>query len=67
MGNGGNAFGAKYEKATTKHVLKYQIYLAVLSKSSILVTKTMKRVIHLFLLCYLAEVTGKIHVEVRMA
>ena len=26
----------------------------------------MKTVVHFFLLCYLAEVTGKIHVEVRL-
>ena len=53
-------FSARSTKKSNEHVE------AAKCCSLILVTKTMKRVIRFLLLCYLAEVTGKIHVEVRL-
>ena len=55
-------FSARSTKKSNEHVEAAKLFCC----SLILVTKTMKRVIRFLLLCYLAEVTGKIHVEVRL-
>lgn len=69
-GKWGNAFGAKVQKATTTNSTRLSSscknILLHFMKHYILYTKTMKRGILLLLLCYIAGVIGKIHVEVRL-